>query len=101
MDLIRFGLIPEFIGMYNQLIRVFNDYLTGRVPLIVSVEKLSEDELVRILHEPKNSLIEQYAKLFHTWNIHLEFTNDALHSIAKRVLDRHTGARGLKFAMAS
>lgn len=73
----------------------------GRVPLIVPVEKLSEDELVRILHEPKNSLVEQYTKLFQTWNIHLEFTNDALHSIAKRVLDRHTGARGLKFAMVT
>jgi len=83
-DLIKYGLIPEFVG---------------RVPLVVSVNRLTEDELVRILKEPKNSLVEQYKKLFKTWSIPLVFTDDALHSIARRVMDRHTGARGLRFVM--
>jgi ATP-dependent Clp protease ATP-binding subunit ClpX len=65
------------------------------------VSRLTEDELVRILKEPKNSLVDQYRRLFETWNVRLEFTEAALHSIAKRVMDRHTGARGLKFAMVS
>jgi ATP-dependent Clp protease ATP-binding subunit ClpX len=84
LDLIRYGLIPEFIG---------------RIPLVVAVNRLSENELVRILREPKNSLVEQYTRLFGTWAVNLEFTDDALHAIAKRVMDRQTGARGLKFAM--
>ena len=83
-DLISFGLIPEFVG---------------RIPLLVSVDKLTEDELVRILSEPKNSLVHQYSSLFESWNVKLEFTDASLHSIAKRVMDRQTGARGLKFVM--
>jgi ATP-dependent Clp protease ATP-binding subunit ClpX len=83
-DLIRYGLIPEFVG---------------RIPLVVSVKRLTETELVRILKEPKNSLVEQYTKLFESWNVDLEFTEQSLHTIAKRVMDRQTGARGLKFVM--
>ena len=83
-DLIDYGLIPEFVG---------------RIPLVVSVNALSEDELVRILHEPKNSLLEQYKKLFSTWNVDLSIPSASLHKIAQRVLDRKTGARGLRFMM--
>ena len=63
------------------------------------MNRLSEEELVRILKEPKNSLLEQYRKLFSTWSVDLTFTESALHTIARRVMDRQTGARGLKFAM--
>jgi len=83
-DLIRYGLIPEFVG---------------RIPLVVTVNKLNEDELVRILNEPKNSLVEQYTRLFNTWDINLTFTDGALHTIAQRVMNRSTGARGLRFVM--
>jgi ATP-dependent Clp protease ATP-binding subunit ClpX len=82
--LIRYGLIPEFVG---------------RIPLVVSLNRLTEDELVRILKEPKNSLVEQYHHLFRTWNVDLEFSDDALHAIARKVIQRSTGARGLKFVM--
>lgn len=83
-DLIQYGLIPEFVG---------------RVPLVVGVNRLTESELVRILHDTKNSLVEQYTLLFKAWRVDLKFTRCALKSIAKRVMDRSTGARGLKFVM--
>lgn len=83
-DLIRFGLIPEFVG---------------RIPLVVSVQKLKKDELIRILKEPKNSLIEQYTRLFGTWDVELQFHEGALEAIAQKVILRQTGARGLKFVM--
>ena len=85
-DLIRFGLIPEFVG---------------RIPLIVSVQKLRREELIRILKEPKNSLVDQYTRLFATWDVELEFHDDALVAIAERVMKRQTGARGLKFVMVT
>jgi ATP-dependent Clp protease ATP-binding subunit ClpX len=83
-DLISYGMIPEFVG---------------RIPLLVSVGKLGKEELVKILVEPKNSLVKQYTKLFSLWNINLNFTEEALLEMAEKVLDRHTGARGLKFVM--
>jgi len=80
-DLLRYGLIPEFVG---------------RVPIIVTLEALDVDALVEILTEPKNSLVKQYKKLFELDGVDLEFKEDALHSIAEEALRRNTGARGLR-----
>jgi len=80
-DLLRYGLIPEFVG---------------RVPIIVTLEALDVDALVQILTEPKNSLVKQYKKLFELDGVDLEFKEDALHSIAEEALRRNTGARGLR-----
>ena len=83
-DLVKFGLIPEFIG---------------RVPISVSLEGLDEDALVRILKEPKNALIKQYRKLFSYDGVGLEFDDDAIEAIAKMAVERKTGARGLRSIM--
>ncbi|MBQ2751370.1 MAG: ATP-dependent protease ATP-binding subunit ClpX, partial [Oscillospiraceae bacterium] len=80
-DLVKFGLIPELIG---------------RLPVITSLEALDEEALVRILLEPKNSVIKQYKKLFEMDNIELEFEDEAYHEIAKLAAQRKTGARGLR-----
>ncbi|NMB14149.1 MAG: AAA domain-containing protein, partial [Gallicola sp.] len=80
-DLIKFGLIPEFVG---------------RIPVIVSLEELDEDSLVRILLEPKNAIVKQYQELFRMDDVNLEFTEEALRAIAKRAYERKTGARGLR-----
>lgn len=83
-DLQRFGLIPEFVG---------------RVPVIVTLENLDEDALVRILTEPKNALTRQYQKLFELDNVELVITEDALREVAKKAIERKTGARGLRAIM--
>jgi len=80
-DLLKFGLIPEFVG---------------RLPVIATLLDLDEPALVKILVEPKNALVKQYAKLFDMEDVQLEFTDDALHSVAKKAIDRKTGARGLR-----
>ncbi|MDD7512224.1 MAG: ATP-dependent Clp protease ATP-binding subunit ClpX [Peptostreptococcaceae bacterium] len=80
-DLIRFGLIPEFIG---------------RLPVIVCLEELNEEALIRIMKEPKNSLIKQYKKLFEMDGVELEIEDEAVAAIAKQAIDRKTGARGLR-----
>lgn len=80
-DLLKFGLIPEFIG---------------RLPVIASLGELSLEALVRILTEPKNALIKQYEKLFEMEGIKLGFTEDALRAVSKEALDRKSGARGLR-----
>ncbi|MEI4220259.1 MAG: ATP-dependent protease ATP-binding subunit ClpX [Candidatus Dasytiphilus stammeri] len=80
-DLIRFGLIPEFIG---------------RLPIVTTLKELNEEALLRILREPKNALIKQYQALFNLEEIELEFSNEALSSIAQKALLRKTGARGLR-----
>ncbi|WWO96659.1 MAG: ATP-dependent protease ATP-binding subunit ClpX [Candidatus Dasytiphilus stammeri] len=80
-DLIRFGLIPEFIG---------------RLPIVTTLKELNEEALLRILREPKNALIKQYQALFNLENIELEFSNEALSSIAQKAMLRKTGARGLR-----
>jgi ATP-dependent Clp protease ATP-binding subunit ClpX len=80
-DLIKYGLIPEFVG---------------RMPVIATLEELDEDALVTILTEPKNSLVKQYQKLFELEGVELEIREDALSAIAKRALARKTGARGLR-----
>jgi ATP-dependent Clp protease ATP-binding subunit ClpX len=80
-DLVKYGLIPEFIG---------------RLPLIATLENLDEDALITILTEPKNALIKQYKKLFEMENAALEFTDDALKEVAKQAIARKTGARGLR-----
>ena len=80
-DLIKFGLIPEFVG---------------RMPVIATLEQLDEEALVTILTEPKNSLVKQYQKLFELEGVELEIREDALRAIAKRALARKTGARGLR-----
>lgn len=80
-DLLRYGLIPEFIG---------------RLPLVVTLNELVENDLVEILTKPKNALIKQYTKFFEMDNIELKFTDEALSAIAKKALDRNTGARGLR-----
>ncbi len=80
-DLHKYGLIPEFIG---------------RLPVIATLENLDEDALVQILTEPKNALIKQYQKLFEMEEADLKFTDDALMEIAKKAVERKTGARGLR-----
>ncbi|NVM25242.1 MAG: ATP-dependent Clp protease ATP-binding subunit ClpX [Desulfobacterales bacterium] len=80
-DLLKFGLIPEFIG---------------RLPVIASLGELSLDALVRILTEPKNALVKQYQKLFEFQGVKLRFAKDALKAVAKEALDRKSGARGLR-----
>ncbi|MEG2173346.1 MAG: ATP-dependent Clp protease ATP-binding subunit ClpX, partial [Desulfovibrionaceae bacterium] len=83
-DLVKFGLIPEFVG---------------RIPVITHVEDLSEPDLIRILTEPKNALVRQYQKLFELDHVSLRFTNNALKSIATQAIERKTGARGLRNVM--
>src|SRR5690606_38966496 len=79
--LLKFGLIPEFIG---------------RLPMVVALDALDEDALVRILVEPKNALVKQYQKFFEMDGVELEFTEGALRAIARKALERKTGARGLR-----
>lgn len=81
IDLLKYGLIPEFIG---------------RIPVIVTLEGLDEDALIRILNEPKNALIKQYKKLLNMDRVHLEFEKDAIVEIARLARERNTGARGLR-----
>ena len=83
-DLVKFGLIPEFVG---------------RVPINVTLDLLDEEALVRILTEPKNALIKQYKKLFELDGVELELDEEAVHAIAKRSYERKTGARGLRAIM--
>ena len=83
-DLVKFGLIPEFIG---------------RIPVFTHVEELEIDELIRILTEPKNALVRQYQKLFELEKVTLRFTPNALHAIAEKSIERKTGARGLRNVM--
>lgn len=83
-DFVKFGMIPEFIG---------------RVPITVTLDSLDRDALIRIMHEPKNSLIRQYTKLFEMDGVGLEFTEDAVRAIADKALERKTGARGLRAIM--
>jgi ATP-dependent Clp protease ATP-binding subunit ClpX len=80
-DLLKFGLIPEFIG---------------RLPVIATLEDLDEEALVKILVEPKNALVKQYAKLFDMEEVELDFTEEALGAVARKAIDRKTGARGLR-----
>ena len=83
-DLIKFGLIPEFIG---------------RLPVVASVTNLDKESLVSILSEPKNALVKQYTRLFEMDNVELEFSKDALEAIADQAIHRGTGARGLRAIM--
>ena len=80
-DLIKFGLIPEIVG---------------RLPIVAPLEGLTEEDLIRILSEPKNSITKQYQKLFDLDKVELSFEEGALKEIAKRALERKTGARGLR-----
>lgn len=80
-DLLKYGIIPEFIG---------------RIPVIATLNMLDEDALVTILKEPKNALVKQYKKLFDIEDVELEFEDDALREIAKKAIERNTGARGLR-----
>jgi len=80
-DLLRFGLIPEFVG---------------RLPVLATLEDLDEDALVTILTQPKNALVKQYQRLFELEDTELNFTDDALQAIARRAIERKTGARGLR-----
>ncbi len=80
-DLKNFGMIPEFLG---------------RLPILFSLEALDEDMLVRILKEPKNAIIKQYQKLLELDEVKLEFTDEALHAIAKQAKQRELGARALR-----
>jgi len=80
-DLMRFGLIPEFIG---------------RLPVLATLEDLDETALIKILTEPKNALVKQYKRLFEMENVTLTFTDDALSAVAKKAITRKTGARGLR-----
>ena len=79
--MIKYGLIPEFVG---------------RVPILATLEELDEKSLVKILQEPKNSLIKQYKKLFEFENVKLIFKDEAVSEIAKKAINKKTGARGLR-----
>src|SRR5215471_1400146 len=83
-DLLKFGLIPEFIG---------------RLPVIATLDELDESALVRILKEPKNALTKQYSKLFEMESVHLKFTEEALRAISREAMKRKSGARGLRAIM--
>jgi ATP-dependent Clp protease ATP-binding subunit ClpX len=80
-DLIRYGLIPEFVG---------------RLPVVATLEELDEDALVTILTEPKNAIVKQYQKLFEMEGVDVEFRDDALRAVSRKAMDRKTGARGLR-----
>ncbi len=80
-DLIRYGLIPEFVG---------------RLPVVATLQELEEGDLIRVLIEPKNALTKQYSRLFEMEGCELEFREEALYAIARKALDRKTGARGLR-----
>ena len=83
-DLLKFGLIPEFVG---------------RLPVIATLTDLDQDALITILTAPKNALVKQYQRLFELEDAKLTFTDDALSAIAKRAIERKTGARGLRSIM--
>ncbi|MDH3240873.1 MAG: ATP-dependent Clp protease ATP-binding subunit ClpX [Alphaproteobacteria bacterium] len=83
-DLLKFGLIPEFVG---------------RLPVVATLTDLDEDSLIRILTEPKNALVKQYQRMFEMESVDLEFSDDALHAIARKAIARKTGARGLRSIM--
>ncbi|MFN8830107.1 MAG: ATP-dependent Clp protease ATP-binding subunit ClpX [Labrys sp. (in: a-proteobacteria)] len=85
-DLLKFGLIPEFVG---------------RLPVIATLEDLDESALIRILTEPKNALVKQYQRLFEMEGVDLSFQDEALSSVAKKAIERKTGARGLRSIMES
>ena len=85
-DLVKYGLIPEFVG---------------RLPMIATLDELDLDALVRIIREPKNSLTKQYSKLFEMEDVEIQFRDDALKAISRRAQDRKTGARGLRSIMES
>jgi ATP-dependent Clp protease ATP-binding subunit ClpX len=85
-DLLKFGLIPEFIG---------------RLPVIATLDDLDESALIKILTEPKNALVKQYQRLFEMEDVHLTFAQEALNSVARRAIERKTGARGLRSIMES
>jgi len=85
-DLTKYGLIPEFVG---------------RLPVIATLKELDEDALVRILTEPKNAITKQYSKLFEMEDCELEFRSEALYAVARRAMDRKTGARGLRSILES
>lgn len=80
-DIQKFGLIPEFIG---------------RLPIVAALERLTEEDLIQILTEPKNALIKQYKQLLLFDNVELEFEDEALMAIARKAIERKTGARGLR-----
>ncbi|MFR0821013.1 MAG: ATP-dependent Clp protease ATP-binding subunit ClpX, partial [Lactococcus lactis] len=80
-DIQKFGLIPEFIG---------------RLPIVAALERLNEEDLIQILTEPKNALIKQYKQLLLFDNVELEFEDEALMAIARKAIERKTGARGLR-----
>jgi ATP-dependent Clp protease ATP-binding subunit ClpX len=83
-DLLKFGLIPEFVG---------------RLPVVATLDDLNEDALVDILTVPKNALVKQYQRLYEMENVRLEFSDDAMRAIAKKAIQRKTGARGLRSIM--
>ncbi|HIC81851.1 MAG TPA: ATP-dependent Clp protease ATP-binding subunit ClpX, partial [Kiloniellaceae bacterium] len=85
-DLLKFGLIPEFVG---------------RLPVVATLEDLDEDALIEILTQPKNALVKQYERLFEMEDVRVDFTEDALRAIAAKAIARKTGARGLRSIMES
>ncbi|MBF0549826.1 MAG: ATP-dependent Clp protease ATP-binding subunit ClpX [Deltaproteobacteria bacterium] len=85
-DLLKYGLIPEFVG---------------RLPIVATLDELTEEALIRILTEPRNAIIRQYQKLFEFENVDLKFTEGAMHAVAREALKRKTGARGLRAILES
>ncbi|HKJ88758.1 MAG TPA: ATP-dependent Clp protease ATP-binding subunit ClpX, partial [Gammaproteobacteria bacterium] len=85
-DLIKYGLIPEFVG---------------RLPVLATLDELDEEALISILTEPKNSLVKQYQRLFEMDGVELELREDALRAVARKAIERGTGARGLRSILES
>jgi len=83
-DLIKYGLIPEFVG---------------RLPVLATLQELDVKSLVRILQEPRNALVKQYQKIFEFENVSLRFTDDALEIVAEQAIERKIGARGLRMIL--
>ena len=83
-DLLKYGMIPEFVG---------------RLPIITTLEDLNEEALIKVLTEPKNALVKQYKTMFDMENVKLTFTDEALKAVAKKAIERKTGARGLRAIM--
>ena len=86
MDLVKYGLIPEFIG---------------RIPVTVALHKLMAEDLVHVLTEPKNAIVKQYKKMLKLDDVELEFTDDAVLAIANKAIEQKTGARGLRSIIES
>jgi len=80
---------------------MLTQFTVGRVPVIATVEQLKEADLIRIMTEPKNSVVKQFQQLFAQWNVNLQFSPDSIKAMARQAIEKNTGARGLKASMVN